>query len=116
MKLRIQNALERIPAIPRYILTAFVPCLVITAGVVALLFAVLSVFGIYTELENALDLKASSPWVTVPLYASIGGTIICFLAGSLMYFHKYKRAVNKTKFYRGISEVYAREHGSEKTH
>ncbi len=116
MKAKVQKLLDRIPAIPRYILSSFIPWLVLTAVLLGVLFAVLNFTGLYSTLENALDLKANSPWVITPLIVSAAGTVICFLLGSLMYFHKYKRSVVKTKFNRELSKVYSREQGREASH
>ena len=113
MKAKLQKLLDRVPAIPRYILSSFIPWLILTAIVLSLLFTIFYFTGLYTTLENALDLKAKSPWVLVPLIVAAAGTVLCFLLGSLMFFYKYKRSVNKTKFNREFSKVYMTEQGQE---
>lgn len=113
MKAKIQKAFERFHAIPRYILCSFLPWLIISFGLLGLLALVLLLTGGFTGLVNTLDLKADSPWVLAPLLASLGGMVLCFLVGLLMYVRKYKRKVTKTKFGRNLTRIYARELGQE---
>ena len=100
---------NRIPHLLRYVL---VPLVIGVLGAVILLpilYGILSAACWYTKLENALDLKASSPWILVPMYASLGCAAACLLVGSLMYFRKYNRSIRFLKFQKSFKAVFEAE-------
>ena len=109
MKKKLNQAFNRVPTLLRYVL---IPFLMWGTGLLIVFligYLILSVTGVYSSIESALDLNANSPWIKVPLYVSLGGALLCFLVGSLMYFHKYKRTVTKTAFQKAFSEVLEKE-------
>lgn len=105
MKKFYNNWLDKIPVV-KYILNSFVKWFIGLVLICSVLYAFLSITGLYLELESALDLKYNSPFVLIPLFASIALAVLCFLIGFLLYFHKYKRTKSKTKFYQTVSVVF----------
>ncbi|MBQ6160935.1 MAG: hypothetical protein IJK24_08305 [Oscillospiraceae bacterium] len=106
---KIKQCLNRLPLLLQYILIPFGFCLIGGFLLVAFLYAVLSLAGIYNGIENTLNLKASSPWIIIPLFVCLFGAVLSFLLGFLMYFHKYKRSSAKTKFSQNYGIVLAQE-------
>ena len=89
----------------RYIVTSLVKWFFIIAVTMAALFGILSVTGIYTKLESALDLKYNSPFVVTPMIVFSALALLCFFIGFLLYFHKYKRSKSKSTFYDAFSNI-----------
>lgn len=79
-------------------LAAIVKTFVIAGAAAAVIFLLLSVTGVYPNLETALDLKYNSPIILVPLCVLAALFLLCLTVGLLMYFHKYKRTKAKTPF------------------
>lgn len=89
----------------KYVVTSYIKYVLIIGVLVAVMFALLYVTGIYTRLESILDLKYNSPFVLIPLYGFAILGVICFVVGGLLYFHKYKRTKINSIFYRKISII-----------
>ena len=100
--------------IVRYIVTSLIKWFLIAVAAVAVLFGILSLTGIYSKLETALDLKYNSPFVTVPTIAFAALAILCFFVGFLMYFHKYKRSKSRSKFGEALSGILNAEQTGKK--
>lgn len=77
----------------------------IAAVAIAILFFILRITGIYASLESALDLKYNSLYILVPIWGFGVLFVLCIMIGTLMYFHKYKRAKSKSAFYKEIDTV-----------
>lgn len=107
MKTKLYQLFSPLPLLLQYILIPFVLTVIPGAILAGLLYAVLALTGYYGKLENALDLKAGSPWILIPLFAALAGAVLSFLVGFLMYFHKYKRPVPKTNFNKNFAAVMA---------
>lgn len=95
---KISAGFHKVPVIS-YIVSSFIKSFFIAVGLVAVLYFIFWVTGIYASLETALDLKYNSPIVLVPMWAFIALFVLCFMVGFLMCFHKYKRGKSKTAFY-----------------
>ena len=106
---KIKQYWNQLPLLVRYILLPLGICFVGGILLAALLYAGLSLAGLYSGIENALNLKASSPWIMIPLFVCLSGAVLSFLLGFLMYFHKYKRPASKTKFSTNYAAVLAQE-------
>ena len=102
----------------KYVLTSFAKWLIIGLVTFGLIFAVLSLAGLYGQVVSVLDLKYNSPFVLVPLYTFIALAIVCFIVGFLLYFHKYKRSGSTSKFnkaFKGILDGTRHKRVSERT-
>jgi len=95
---------DKVPIL-KYILTSFAKWLIIGIATFGILFVVLSLTGVYDKLVSTLDLKYNSPFVLIPLFASITLAVLCFFVGFLMYFHKYKRSKLRSKFNNSFSNI-----------
>lgn len=93
----MKKILNRIPLL-KYVVTAFIKGFCIIGASLAILFGIGYVTGIYERLENALDLKYDSVFVTSPIIIFAALALLCFFIGFLMYFHKYKRQKTKSLF------------------
>lgn len=93
----MRKLLERYP-IAQYVAGMFIRTFIIALGLFVVLFAILQLTGVYAQIESALDLKYSSPFVVVPLWAFLALAVLCLFVGLLIYFHQYKRALVKTTF------------------
>lgn len=93
----MKKIFDRIPLL-KYVLSAFIKGFIIIAAVLAVLFGISYVSGIYGRIESALDLKYNSAFVTIPIILSAVLAVICFFVGFLMYFHKYKRQKTRSLF------------------
>jgi hypothetical protein len=91
--------------IAKYILISYVKTFLISSVIFAAVFVILKLTGLYTDIENALNLQYNSPFILVPLYSFAALAILCFFIGFLVYFYKYKRAKTKSRFYRVFSEI-----------
>lgn len=89
----------------KYILNSYVKSLLISLVTFAVLFAILEVTGLYSQIESALDLKYNSPFVVVPIYGFAALAVLCFVIGFLMYFYKYKRSKSKSAFGNALSKL-----------
>ncbi|MEE0060613.1 MAG: hypothetical protein UE295_07290 [Acutalibacteraceae bacterium] len=101
---KISLFFEKIPILA-YILVSFVKSFLIVAVTVPVIYGILWVTGIYSNIETALDLKYNSPIILAPMWVLIALFVVCFVIGFLMYFHKYKRGKTKTKFYNAIAPI-----------
>lgn len=101
---RINRLLDKVPIL-KYVLTAFVKWLIITAGTFFTLYIVLTLTKVYGKLQSMLDLKYNSPFILVPLYSSAALAVLCFVIGFLLYFHKYKRSKIKTRFNKDFTSI-----------
>lgn len=113
MKKYFEGILGKSPIL-RYILSAMVKWFIIAGGVFLLLFLFLLVTGLYSTLENMLNLKYNSPFLLFPMAVALLGSIACFILGCISYFHKYKRPILKTKFSDAFSALYDPEQKSGK--
>ena len=93
----MKKIFARIPLL-KYVLSAFIKGFIIIVAVLAVLFGISYVSGIYGRIESALDLKYNSAFVTMPIILSAVLAVICFFVGFLMYFHKYKRQKTRSLF------------------
>lgn len=109
MKEKMQKVFERFHPIPRYILSSFIPWLIISFSVLGVSALILLLTGGFSSLVNTLNLRADSIWVIAPLLASLTLMVASFFAGITMYLMKYKRKVKKTPFGRNLSRIYAQE-------
>ena len=100
----MKKILNRIPLL-KYVVTAFAEGFCIIGAALAVLFAIGYASGIYGRIENALDLKYDSVFVTLPIILSAVLALICFFVGFLMYFHKYKRQKTKSLFGEQLRQV-----------
>lgn len=71
----------------------------------AVIFGLLKATGKYSVLENRLDLKYDSPWLTVPMAASLALALVSLVIGLILYFYKYKRSRTKSTFYNALQNV-----------
>jgi hypothetical protein len=101
---KLNKILDKMPVL-KYILTAFIKSLILTAAVLVSFCTVLSLTKVYDKLQSMLDLKYNSPFVLVPLFASAAIAVLCFVIGFLLYFHKYKRSKSKTRFNRAFTSI-----------
>lgn len=97
MKKIINRFFNKVPIL-RYILSSFVKCFIASVLICGAAYGILSLTGIYSQLESALDLKYNSPFVMAPMYAFAALSVLCFVIGFLLYFHKYKRSKSKSRF------------------
>lgn len=104
MKKYFNNLFNKVPIL-KYILNTFIKCFIIAILAGGLIYLILSLTGIYSKLENALDLKYNSPFVLVPMFAFAALAVLCFVIGFLLYFHKYKRAKSNSKFNKALSNI-----------
>ena len=104
MKKYFNKFFNKVPIL-KYILNTFIKCFIITILAGGLIYLILSLTGIYSKLESALDLKYNSPFVFIPIFAFAALAIICFVIGFLLYFHKYKRSKSKSKFNKAVSNI-----------
>lgn len=81
----------------------FLKTLAITGTAVIVVLLALWGFGVYDTLETALDLKANSPVLQVPMWGTLVLCILCMVVGVLMYFHKYKRTAVQGEFYNAVA-------------
>ena len=100
----MKKILNRIPLL-KYVVTAFAKGFCIIGAALAVLFAIGYVSGIYGRIENALDLKYDSEFVTLPVLLSAVLARICFFVGVMMLFHKYKRQKTKSLFGERLRQV-----------
>lgn len=105
MKHFLHHLFDKTPIL-KYIVSAFVKCFFIAALVLGTVFAVLWFTGVYTKMENVLDLKYDSPFILVPLFAFAALAVLCFFVGFLLYFHKYKRTKTKSRFQEALADIY----------
>ncbi len=91
--------------IVKYILKSYVKVMLYSLAIFIATFLILQLLGIYAQIEGALDIKYSSPFILVPLYGFISLSLICFFIGFLMYYYKYKRSITKGTFYKNFSIV-----------
>lgn len=104
MKKLFNRLFDRVPIL-KYIVYSFVKWFIIMALACGVIFAVLLFTGIYAKVESALDLKYNSLFVVIPLYVFAGLSVLCFVIGFLLYFHKYKRTKSKSKFSKIYSDI-----------
>ena len=76
-----------------------------TICLLAVVFGLLWITGIYSSLETALDLKFNSPVILVPMWTLLALSLLCAVIGCLMYFHRYKRRKSKSAFYNELAPV-----------
>lgn len=93
----VNRFLDKVPIL-KYILQAFIKWLIIAAPACGILYAVLYLTGAYEKMESFLDLRYDSPFVLVPLTTFAALAVLCFVIGFLLYFHKYKRPLAKSRF------------------
>lgn len=93
----MKKILNKLPIL-KYIIISLARSLAIAMPVAFVIFGILSVTGMYSKLESILNLKYSSPFITLPLYCFAALAVLSLVVGFLLYFHKYKRAKVKTKF------------------
>lgn len=105
MKHFFRHIFDRIPIL-QYIVSAFVKCFLMAVLALGTVFAVLWFTGVYTKLENVLDLKYDSPFILVPLFSFAALAVLCFFVGFLLYFHKYKRTKTKSRFQEALVDIY----------
>lgn len=105
MKHFFRHIFDRIPIL-QYIVSAFVKCFLMAVLALGTVFAVLWFTGVYTKLENVLDLKYDSPFILVPLFSFAALAVLCFFVGFLLYFHKYKRTKTKSRFQEALADIY----------
>lgn len=98
----MKNILNKLPIL-KYIIISLAKGLAIAVPVVLVAFGILSVTGTYSKLESVLNLKYNSPFITLPLYCFAALAVLSLVVGFLLYFHKYKRAKAKTKFYEALA-------------
>lgn len=101
---KISLFFEKIPLLA-YILVSFVKSFLIAAVLIAVVYCILWMTGIYSNFETALDLKYNSPIILAPMWVFVALFVVCFVVGFLMYFHKYKRTKTKTKFYNAVAPI-----------
>lgn len=87
----------------KYVLGAFVKTLLISVLIIAVLFGLLKLLGVYTKIESMLDLKYNSPWILGPLVIAAALSLISFVVGLILYTYKYKRTIVKGEFYRALA-------------
>ena len=90
---------------------SFGKTLVISLASVVAFILLLMVTGVYEKLEAALDLKHTSPIITVPMWVMVGACAVCVFVGLIMYFHKYKRNKSKTSFGEAIAPAFNQNNG-----
>lgn len=101
---KISLLFEKIPILA-YILVSFVKSFFIAIASIAVVYGILWITGIYSNVETALDLKYNSPIILAPMWVFVALFVVCFVVGFLMYFHKYKRTKSKTKFYNAVAPI-----------
>lgn len=100
----MKKILKKYPVI-RYILGSYMKVFIYSLILFTAAFAVLQFTGLYTQIENAVNLKYNSPFVLVPLYGFAVLSVLCLVIGFLMYFYKYKRTKRKSEFYKTFSGI-----------
>lgn len=100
----MKKIFEKYPIL-RYVISSYVKFFLYSFAFFVVIFAVLGFTGLYARLASALDLKYNSPFILVPLYGFAALSLLCFVIGVLMYFHKYKRSKNKNLFYKTFSNI-----------
>ena len=65
--------------------------------------------GIYPVLQTALDLKFNAPVLLTLIFVFGALGVICWTAGALVYFRKYKRPKTKTAFYEKLLPVFGKK-------
>ena len=89
----------------QYILRSFGKVLLGVVVGAAVIFGLLKATGKYSVLESRLDLKYDSPWLTVPMAASLALALVSLVIGLILYFYKYKRSRTKSAFYSALQNV-----------
>lgn len=96
-------------AILQYIVSTYVKTLLLSIGMLTVVFVIMHFSGLYVRLENALNLKYNSPFVIVPLFTFAALGLLCLFIGFLLYFYKYKRSKSKSVFYNTFSNILNRK-------
>jgi len=105
LKKKINQVFEKVPIIG-YILTSLVKTFIAAVVIFGVVFAVLKLTGIYDKIDSALNLKADSPFIQVPLFTFLALAVLCFFIGFLFYFYKYRRPKNgNSKFNNEMSKL-----------
>lgn len=87
--------------------------LVIAGAAVIVFVFVLNAFGVYGNLETALDLKHNSVVILGPMLLLALLASLSLLGGVLMYFHKYKRPKVNTAFRDAVAPALGMETGKK---
>jgi len=95
---------DRYPIL-KYIVFSFGKFFLYVLGTIIVIFPILYFTGLYSKVQNLLDLKYNSPFVMVPLFGCLALAVISFLVGALLYFHKYKRNKVKSVFSKNVGKV-----------
>lgn len=99
---KITTIFEKMPIVA-YILNSFIRCFLIVSGLLAVLFAMSWLTGIYAILETRLDLKYNSPIIIALMCIVAVPFVISFLLGFVMYIYKYKRRRKQTEFFKAVA-------------
>jgi hypothetical protein len=97
----------------KYIVASFTRTFVIVFVILAVAFAALVLSGVYFQIETALDLKYNSPFIQIPLSVFPALAALCGLIGTLLYYHKYKRAKSKSVFSKAFSDILDKNQGEK---
>ena len=105
---KIKVILEGKPLLLDVVITVF-KTFVIGGCAAFVLFLLLWITKIYPTLETALDLKYNALAILVPLCVFAALSLLCFVVGILMYFHKYSRKKSNTSFRKALESVWKKQ-------
>ncbi len=89
----------------KYVANAYIRTFLFSIPFTALFFVILLVSGMYSW----LDLKFDSPVLVLPMLASLILAAVVLVFGLILYVYKYRRTVDKTAFYKAVSDAMGEE-------